>query len=327
MNEILYNAINVTMNPFVSTNSLSLMSEIINRSVLFIYIIFGLIGNIFNVFLFTCPALFRTSSSLYLLSASIANLFVIIFVIPIRLAADGFDRDITSYSLLSCRFLSYIYYICLALPSFFTVLACADRWAASCVQVNRRRFASAHTAKRFIPLTIILCCLLYSYIFVIFNHDPNPPPPYCSVDHRYAVFGLSFYLIIYSLIPPFLMALFSICIIFNVIQKQHRIMPAIHTVHTLVNGGVIHQHHSGLSQMQVMLVCQAITECLLTLPFSVINLISIVVDNNAYFLAIYSYFRLFIFINYVSSFYVYTLSSKLYRDEFKKLVQRIFNHR
>jgi len=209
--------INVTINPTIPTYSLMLTDQIISGFILFTYIIFGLIGNIFNILLFTRPVLFRVSSTLYLLSSSIANLFVIILVIPFRISVDAFNQDIKNYSLLSCKLVSYIYYVCLALPAFFTVLACADRWAASCVQAKRRRFAKTHIAKRLIPLSIILCCLLYSHIFVTFTHDPNPPPPYCSPQNNYAIFALSFYLITYSLIPPFLMALFSISIIFNVI--------------------------------------------------------------------------------------------------------------
>jgi hypothetical protein len=325
MNKTSYDTTNVSQNSSVSTNSLLFISEFVTRCVVIPYIIFGSIGNILNIFLFTCPALFRTSSSLYLLSASIANLFVIIFVLPMRLAADGFDQDITSFSLLSCRLVSYIYYVCLALPSFFTVLACADRWAASCVQVNKRRFATARIAKRCIPLAIILCCILYSHIFVTFNRSPQPPPPYCSVNDSYAVFGLTFQLIIYSLIPPFLMALFSICIILNVLGKRNRVMPAIHAINTSTNRIIVRRNRRRLSQMQVMLVVQAIAEFFLTLPFSIINLISIVVNDDEYFLSIYSFCRLFIFLNYVSSFYVYTLSSQLYRDELKHLVERLFN--
>jgi hypothetical protein len=165
--------INVTINPTIPTYSLMLTDQIISGFILFTYIIFGLIGNIFNILLFTRPVLFRLSSTLYLLSSSIANLFVIILVIPFRITVDAFNQDIKNYSLLSCKLVSYIYYVCLALPAFFTVLACADRWAASCVQANRRRFAKTHIAKRLIPLSIILCCLLYSHIFVTFTHDPN----------------------------------------------------------------------------------------------------------------------------------------------------------
>jgi hypothetical protein len=121
------------------------------------------------------------------------------------------------------------------------------------------------------------------------------------------------------------MALFSICIILNVLGKRNRVMPAIHAINTSTNRGIVRRNRRQLSQMQVMLVVQAIAEFFLTLPFSIINLISIVVNDDEYFLSIYSFCRLFIFLNYVSSFYVYTLSSQLYRDELKHLVERLFN--
>lgn len=322
---MLHYTVNTTVDPVISEDLLSSKNQIISICILSIYFIFGLIGNIFNICLFTRPALFRTSSSLYLLSTSIGDLIVTILVIPFRLAADGFNKDLSAYSLLSCRLISYIYYVCLALPPYLSVFACVDRWAASCVQVNRRRFANTRTAKRCIPLIIILLFLLYSYILIIFALDPNPPPPYCSFNRTYAMFGLSFQLITYSFVPPFLMALFSIGIIFNVRRGRIAVLPAIIVANRPVNGGIARRDRRRLSQMQIMLVCQSILECILTLPFSIINLISMVVKNDAYFYTVYSFVRLLIFINYISSFYVYTLSSKLYRDELKKLAQRIYN--
>jgi len=325
MNTTLYNTSNGGNTTVVSTDSLLFTSQVINCFVLLIYFIFGLSGNIFNICLFTRPVLLQTSSSVYLLCTAIANLFVIIFVIPFRLFADGFNLDLTYYSLLSCRLVSYIYFVCLALPPFFTVLACADRWAASSIEVNRRRFASTHMAKRLIPLTIIVGCLLYSYVLVTFSLDPNPPPPFCSVGVTYATFGLIFNLIIYCIIPPSLMAIFSVSIILNVLRKRDRVMPAMHVVNAPANGRVIRRDRRRLSQMQVMLVCESIIECSFTLPFGLINLVSRMVDNDEYFLTIYGYVRLLIFFNYVSSFYIYTLSSKLYRNEFKKLWKKIIH--
>ncbi len=103
------------------------------------------------------------------------------------------------------------------------------------------------------------------------------------------------------------MALFSISIISNVLGKRDRVMPVIHAIKTSTNGSVIRRNRRRFSQMRVMLICQAKTECLLTLPFSIVNLTSIVVVNDKYFLAIYSFCRLFIFLNYVSSFHMFIL--------------------
>jgi hypothetical protein len=324
MNETLYNAPNDNGSTILLRWSSLPIGVVTSRCLLCIYIIFGLIGNTLNIILFTRPILFRTSSSIYLLSASVANLLITTLVVPFRLFADGFQLDLTDTSILTCRIVSYCYYVCLALPPYFTVLACADRWAASSLQVNRRRFSSVRIAKRLIPVPVIICCLLYSHIFVTFTLNPNPPPPYCSFDDSYVIFGVSFHLIIYSIIPPSLMAFFSIAIIVNVRRKRNHVVPIGNVPSSSAGGGRVGRQRR-LSPMQVMLVCQAISECVLTLPYSIINLISIVVINDEYFLAIYTILRLLIFFNSVSSFYIYTLSSKLYREELKKLFKQIFN--
>ncbi|CAF0798328.1 unnamed protein product [Adineta ricciae] len=308
-------------------SSMSDVSEAINRYVLIVYFIFGGIGNLLNVFLFTRPTLIQTSSSLYLLFTSMSNLLVVVFVISVRLLADGFDLEIASFSLFACRFVSYIYYVCLALPPCFTAFACMDRWAASCIQVCRRRFANVRVAKRIISLTIISCFILYSHIPFTYDVDINPPPPYCSASVSSAIFVLIYQLIIYSLIPPSITIMFSIGIIMNVRMKRIRIEHAVQLSNTLADVRRIRKNpQHRLSQMQVMLVCQACIEFLATIPYSIINLVSLFVENDAYFLSLYSIVRLFIFFNYISSFYIYTLSSKLYRRELKKLAKSVFCH-
>ncbi|CAF1166055.1 unnamed protein product [Adineta steineri] len=324
--DVLLNTTNDTSDVDDSFTYLSTTSQIIHCILLFIYFLFGIVGNTLNIFLFIRSALSRTSSSVYLLCGSIGDLSVTIFIIPFRIFADGFNLDLTSYSLLSCRLVSYLYYVALTVPRFCIILANADRWAASCVQANRRKFASIYVARRLVPVIIVVCCLLYSHIFVTFTTDYTPPPPFCSVNDYYSVPILLLQLITYSIVPPFFMAFFSIGIILNSMQRRHRTAPTtIQLVTILPMNTMIRRKRRPLNQMQVMLICQAMIDCVLTLPFSLINLVSLLVDNDNSFLTLYSFVRLIIFINYVSSFYIYTSSSKLYRDEFKKLIKRLFN--
>ena len=290
----------------------------INRSVLVVYFVFGFVGNLLNIILFTRPILLRSSTSIYLLSASIGNMFVIVLVLPLRFLADGFHLDPTDFSTVSCRLISYIYHICLALPPLFNVLACADRWAASSLQATRRQFANVQRAKRLVPWTIFFSSLIYSYILFTFIREATPPPPFCSVDKKHALFVLSFYLIIYTILPPASMIFFSISIILNVYRKDNR-RNTTQRVAFNQNGLIQDRRHRGLSPMQLMLVCQAVIECFFTLPFIVINFVSMMVDNDQEFLNLYAFIRLLIFFNYVSSFYVYTLSSNLYRTQLRQL--------
>ena len=303
-------------------------SEWASRIILVLYFVFGLTGNTFNVLLFTRPALKRTSTSIYLLAASIANIVVVLLVLPFRLLADGFELDATADSIIACRVISYIYHVSLAIPPFFNIMACADRWAATSWQVNRRRLASIDRAKRWIPIPIVVSLALYSYVLFTYTAQPTPPPPYCSVADAYAVPILLFYLIIYSVLPPSMMILFSLGILYNVYRQRDRIAPTIRVVNTsTVTGNLPRARHRRFSQMQLMLVCQSTIDCIFTLPFCLVNLISLIVINDEYFLLVYSLLRLLIFFNYISSFYVYTLSSQLYRSQLKEFFKLIFRRR
>lgn len=327
----IYNKMNTTTTAAIiitpDDSSFVVLSSTIHKIVLSFYIIFGLIGNIFNILLFQSAALRQTSTSFYLLSESISNLIVVCLTLPIRLLSDGFGLNVTDYSLLSCQLISYIYFTCLALPPIFTTLACVDRWAASCVEVNRRRFANKSMAKRMIPLAIIFCGLIYAPIFVTFDMSTDPPPPFCSISLKYAFCGLIYYLLTYSIIPPGFMIGFTIGVILHIRRKRTGI---VH-VAPPVGQSISNDSHSTrgnrrrLSPMQFMLICQAFSECLLTLPFSLTNILSLFVDYDQHFLMIYSYTRLLLFISYVSSFYIFTLSSKLYREEFKKFIRRLWH--
>ncbi|UJR36784.1 hypothetical protein I4U23_029497 [Adineta vaga] len=293
MNTISNTSTGSDISAIITISSLSYIGEAINRFVLIIYLILGIIGNISNILLFTSPNLVRTSTSFYLFFAALSNLFVITFVISLRLLADGFSNDLTSYSL------------AVSLPPLFTVLACADRWTASCVQIHRRRFATIYIAKRIIPCTIIFCCLLYLHIPITYNIDLRPPPPYCSVSVVYAIIG----------------------IIINVRQERNRVQPDVQLTNRPANRIIIRRYpRRHLSQMQVMLICQSVIECIVALSFGIINIVSIIVNNDERFLFAYSFIRLFIFFNYVSSFYIYTMSSKMYRQELKKLVKKFFRY-
>lgn len=287
--------------------------HVVHRAVLITYLILGFSGNIFNIFLFTRPKLIRISSSIYLLSASIGNLLVVILVIPIRLSADGFQYDPTDFSTFTCRFLSYIHHVVLALPAWFHVLACADRWAVSSRSAKLRNFANVSLAKRLVVSTIVLCSIVYLYVISTFVREAKPPPPLCSVEKKLAVFILTIYLIIFTILPPAMMILFSLLIIRNVVRKENR--------NSSVRRVVPNRDRSffGLSPMQLMLICQALVECICTLPFIIINFVSIIVVNNQHFINVYSLVRLLMFFNYVSSFYVYTLTSKFYRTQLKQL--------
>jgi len=74
-------------------------------------------------------------------------------------------------------------------------------------------------------------------------------------------------------------------------------------------------------QMMRMLFSQVLTQLLCILPHAVINIVALFINTNS---TIYSFFnQIFIlplYVSYATSFYVFTLSSRIYRKELMKII-------
>lgn len=83
--------------------------------------VLGLIGNIFNIFIFTRRSLFSNPCSIYLLSATCTNIVVLFVGLVIRSLMDGFNIDIIGDSIILCRLRYIILHPSYALSSLATV--------------------------------------------------------------------------------------------------------------------------------------------------------------------------------------------------------------
>jgi len=73
--------------------------------------------------------------------------------------------------------------------------------------------------------------------------------------------------------------------------------------------------------MMRMLFPQVLTQLLCVLPFAILSLLSLCINNTT---TIYNFFSqmliLPLFVSYTTSFYVFTLSSRVYRQELMKII-------
>jgi hypothetical protein len=129
----------------------------------------------------------------------------------------------------------------------------------------------------------------------------------------YTVFYRIFYLVIYCLLPPFFMGVLCILTLINIREQARRIRP------TLVSGNNNLRRID--RQMMRMLFSQVLTQLLCILPHAVINIVALFIDTNS---TIYNFFSqiffLPLYVSYTTSFYVFTLSSRIYRKELIKIV-------
>ncbi len=283
------------------------------RVVLIVFIIFGTIGNILNLLIFTRPKRAGSSCILYLIAASIDNILVIYTSLLFRLLSSGYSYNITISDFV-CKLRMYLSYVFLAVSPYFFILACFDRYCSSSISVRRRSWCNKKIAKRLIIAAIILACVLYLHMAIFYRMNISGTSISCSTASSvYTVFYRIFYLVIYCLLPSACMGVLCILTLINIREQARRIRP------TLVSGNNNLRRID--RQMMRMLFSQVLTQLLCILPHAIISILALFINTNS---TIYNFFsQIFIlplYVSYTTSFYVFTLSSRIYRKELIRII-------
>ncbi|CAF0991039.1 unnamed protein product [Didymodactylos carnosus] len=284
-----------------------------------VMLIFGTFGNILNVLIFTQQSLRSNSCANYFLASTIVDFVSLYFGYITRIFGSYNVNPPTSNLAIYCKFRTYFTYVALSMSSWFIVLACCDRFASSSQNVRIRSLSRVKIAKRAICTTVIIVSIVYGEMFYCFeasllSFNCYPKANACIL---YNDFNL---LITYSLLPPILMLSAGILTIKNV-RLIRRISPASKATST----------HTGIKtkdrQLMVMLSVQVTCIALLSLPISVQKIYydltltwvkSVERQQIENFLS--TLVVLISFMNSSTSFYVYTLTGKVFRKELKRIV-------
>ena len=236
--------------------------------------ILGLVGNIFNILIFTRPSLFKNPCTAYLLSATCANMIVLFFGLVVRSLMDGFNIDLVGSSLVLCRFRYIILHPSYALSSWFLVLASIDRFCISSRSVRFRSLSQLFIARRAIGIATCVCLFSYSHILGLFEIEQLKSGPYC-----YAKAGL--YRIVYdflffssfSLLPPILMMIIGLATVHNIRFARVRVATT-----TQANVGQLNRKDR---QLILMLLIQLIATIVCTLPHAIQKLYATFTVNDS----------------------------------------------
>lgn len=302
-----------------SIDMLNLISAIFSRYCQIILFVFGGLGLILNTIIFTRKIFRQNSCVHYFLASTIANYFVVFFILPSRILSDGFYVDPGRYSLFYCKIRFYTYFTAKSLASWFIVLACFDRRMSSSQQVQRRAFARLTVSRWMIALTTILGLLFYSHVLIYYEIDNDQ-----RCDARagaYRLFNDIVYLIGYSLAPPLFMFIFGIWTIGNT-RRLHRIVPRFGRRLAVLN----HRDHT----LMLMLFLQVILITITAVPHAVQKLYStltIDVPKDEFRKAADKVFIIIVrtisFFNHSCTFYILTLSGRMFRKELGKILRKI----
>ncbi|CAF3987837.1 unnamed protein product [Rotaria sp. Silwood2] len=298
---------------------LDLIKEIFSRYCLIGLFIFGTVGLILNTLIFTRHTFRQNSCVLYFLASTIANYFVVFFVLPSRILSDGFNIDPGQYNAFYCKIRFYTYFTAKSLSSWFIVLACLDRKMSSSQNAHRRAFARPNIARWMIFLTTLIGLIFYSHVLIFYDIDQNQQ---CNARSGfYSLFNDGVYLIGYSLTPPVLMLLLGLWTILST-RRHRRIVPRFGRRMSSIN------HHD--NTLMLMLLLQVTLVSITAVPHAVQKLYSTITINvpkddlakaaeNVFITVV----RTVSFFNHACTFYLLTLSGRTFRKELYKILKKM----
>ncbi|CAF1381049.1 unnamed protein product [Adineta ricciae] len=285
----------------------------------------GVIGHILNVYVFTRRSLWSNECTWYFFAATISGIVVIIANAPLRLLQIGFSIDPFGYSIVTCKFFSYLLFGVRPLSSWFIAFASIDRFLCSSRSPTLRSWSSVRVATWTILLITIIILLIFMYIPI--TYEILPGRIRCPASQsRTAGFNGIWTLIVFSLGPPIVMLCFGSLTIRHIRQqlKKVNITNNENIVQTQLPQ-IRRQKRTDRQLIQMMLVqCLyfSITSILVSINwfyFTVRSPVVIDVVQGAKDDAFTQISGLISLAGACTSFYLFTLSGKVFRDELKHL--------
>ncbi|CAF1134540.1 unnamed protein product [Adineta ricciae] len=132
----------------------------------------------------------------------------------------GYDIRTLNYNLWYCKIRFYLFYIFVAVPRYYIILASIDRYFASSRNALRRRWSSPKTALRLIIANVLFWSLIYIQVLVFYETNTG------SCSYRSSGYGIFFsiYIAIDSgILPLLLMLIFGLLTVRNIHKTKMRI--------------------------------------------------------------------------------------------------------
>ncbi|UJR31795.1 hypothetical protein I4U23_019272 [Adineta vaga] len=272
----------------------------------------GLYGSSMNLWLFTRHRYRKSPCSRFVIVSSIFDVIHLLVALFLRVLAEGFDFDPASWTTIGCQIRYYLITF-----SAYTSLGCRclavfDRYACTSRSINFRQWSSFKLAHRFLIINIViwLCFALPNFLY--FNLVPmgNPIRLVCYIWNQkyYNYFAYFVNPVLYFALPLIIFISFTI-----ETQKNLRMMKKTSRIKRLER------------QMTSMIVLQAMANSISSIPYGIQFVYSVIAHNavkDKYRLAQEHLFlqitRLSYYINFITAFYIYYISSHQIRSTIRR---------
>ncbi|CAF1275204.1 unnamed protein product [Adineta ricciae] len=324
----------------MSTTSL-LINDIRNKLLIAIGIIFiflGTVGNILNIILFKRRSMWTLSPSIpLLLIASICNLITIYPYLLLRTFL-GFNLPLVYTSSILCKMHVYCYYISIVTSTWLMVACCADRFFSSSRHVKIRAYSNMKTTRRItmIAFLVIPCVYIPTLYCYEINQFTKPVPCY-QQNSECGLADIVNYFVFQSVGPPIFMLIFTIGTIMH-IRQGHQVGPdiplsAVTNPSTTIHKNTRINRKTNRANTR-LLYAQVIVYLLCSIPLFTMKLYALIplsivksdvrISVEALLLNVALWFSL---VDKIFSFYIYTLSSRHFRQELMKLFRKNIQQR
>jgi len=288
--------------------------------------LFGIIGNIFNCWVFIQTILRKNPIAIYFLAASLSDLINIIFGMTPRLFNSFGMLFITDTTSASCKIRLTVLFTTRTITSWLILLGAIDRYLTSSPNVNRRLMSNLRKTYQLIGFTCIICWALW--IEIIYCVDINVPNSTLTCDMKsntcraYNDIAVALITIIF---PSSMMLIFGFLTISN-IRRIRRLKPCTNN----------HSSAVGIKRRRTenSLICILLSQVFLLTIFNLPQAILYFYITNTmhqpkppFQLSLEGFILnialLITFIPNCISFYLYTLTGSLFRETFIECVYNI----
>ena len=283
--------------------------------------IFGFIGNLLNIRVFirwsrsnlTVNEQNRTgNSSLYLLTTSIANLILIFYPLLVRILVDGYQHLVTdSNDFLLCKFRYYILQTSLIISLICVCMATFDRYLITSRSVHLRQLSTTRRTTIRIILFIIVVSSLHSIPIGIY-YVKSIVGDCIIISSSYSNYYLYFVIVFfYGIFPICFLSIFGL-LTYKQIQSIQRTTSS-------------NRHTNIDKQISQMILCQCVALVSSYIPYCIQHIyFAKFVDKTIYPSGFNLLFRIItiilFYVNPVTSFYIFCLSTPNFRKEVKKIL-------
>lgn len=313
----------------------SLVLTVMDKYMTCLLYLVGTIGSLLNIFTFLHKQHRINPCSTYFLSASIIE-FCIVNTLVVMQVIDSFNQQLLIYIIETnvwCKMGNYLLFVLPCLASTYITLATIDRFCSSSPYQKLRKVSQLKLSRILIVLTFLVWALFSLHIPIEYKSIRRTPTSslQCSSELNVPTFfiivdGFFFALFNGAIIPLFI-SIFGFLIHHNVRMSRRRTAPQNNTsdrrIATILNTRTIALNQFN-QHLIVILLVQVILTVIFNIPYIVIYLYGLYhkvpADSwSSLFYTIFTYIaQWFWYMNYCKTFYVNTLSSRLFRSILKK---------